>query len=105
MIVVTPLLPCVTVNDVGEADSLKLPKPFTVNVTVMLVLRLPEAPVIVIDAFPFLALDLAVNVRVLVLVAGFGLKAAVTPLGNPVAENETFPLKPFAGVMVIVLAA
>jgi hypothetical protein len=32
-----------------------------------------------------------------------GLKPAVTPLGNPVAEKFTAPLKPFAGAIVIVL--
>jgi len=42
-------------------------------------------------------------VSVLVPVVGFELNAAVTPLGKPDAERVTLPLKPFNGVMVIVL--
>jgi hypothetical protein len=34
---------------------------------------------------------------------GLGSKAAVTPFGKPAKENETFPLNPFIGVIVIVL--
>jgi hypothetical protein len=51
------------------------------------------------------AVGLAVSVRVQVLVAGFGLKDAVTPFGKPEAESDTFPLNPFDGVIVIVLVA
>ena len=43
------------------------------------------------------------RVSVLLLVAGLGLNAAVTPLGKPDAERVTLPLKPFDGVMLIVL--
>ena len=39
----------------------------------------------------------------LVPLAGLGLKAAFTPLGKPDAERVTLPLKPFDGVMVMVL--
>src|ERR1039458_8740282 len=52
---------------------------------------------------PVAAVALAVSVSVLVEVVGFGLNAAVTPLGKPDAERVTLPLKPFTGVMVIVL--
>jgi hypothetical protein len=52
---------------------------------------------------PVTAVALAVSVSVLVEVVGFGLNAAVTPLGKPDAERVTLPLKPFTGVMVIVL--
>jgi hypothetical protein len=38
---------------------------------------------------------LTVNVTVLVVVVLVGLKAAVTPLGNPVTAKLTLPLKPF----------
>jgi hypothetical protein len=44
------------------------------------------------------------KVNVLVEVAGFGLKDAVTPLGRPEADKLPLPLNPFWGVMVIVLA-
>jgi hypothetical protein len=48
---------------------------------------------------------LAVNVNVLVPVAGFGLNAAVTPLGNALVDSVTLPLKPLAGAIVIVVDA
>jgi len=54
-------------------------------------------------AVPAAAEALAVRVNVLVELAGFGLKLAVTPLGRPEAEKVTEPLKPFAGARVIVL--
>src|SRR6267143_5170602 len=52
---------------------------------------------------PVVAVLLAVSVKVLVAVAGFGLKDAVTPLGRPEADKLTLPLKPFCGVTVMVL--
>lgn len=45
----------------------------------------------------------AVKVSVLVVVAGLGLKSAVTPLGTPEADSVTGPLKPWAATMVMVL--
>jgi hypothetical protein len=59
--------------------------------------------VIVTVAVPVLAAALAVNVSVLVDVAGFGVKDAVTPLGRPDAARLTLPLNPFAGLIVTVL--
>jgi hypothetical protein len=53
---------------------------------------------------PVAAVGLAVKINVVVLVPGFGLKAALTPLGKPEAEKVTLPSKPFARVMVMVLA-
>ena len=52
---------------------------------------------------PVAAVAVAVRVSVLLEVAGFGLNPAVTPLGKPVAERVTLPLKPFTGTMLIVL--
>ncbi len=52
---------------------------------------------------PVVAVPLAVNVKVLVLAVGLGLNAAVTPVGKAEVESVTLPLKPFSGVMVIVL--
>jgi hypothetical protein len=46
---------------------------------------------------PLVAELLAVNVSVLVPVAGFGLKDAVTPLPSPEADKVTLPLKPLDG--------
>jgi len=64
----------------------------------------PDRPVIVTVAAPVVAVLLAASVNVLVVVAGFGLKDAVTPVGKPDADKLTPPLKPFCGVTVTVLA-
>ena len=66
--------------------------------------RLPDAPVMVIVAAPDVAVSLAVSVNVLVLAVLLGLKDAATPLGVPDADKLTLPMKPFWGVTVIVLA-
>ena len=52
---------------------------------------------------PVVAVVLTVNVNVLVVVAGFVPNDAVTPLGSPVADKLTLPLKPFCGLTEIVL--
>ena len=70
---------------------------------VAVAVKFPEVPVTVIVAVPVAAVALAVSVSTLVLVAGLGLNAAVTPLGKPDADKVTLPVKPFAGVIVIVL--
>jgi hypothetical protein len=56
--------------------------------------KLPDVPVIVTVTVPVAAVLLAVNVNELVLVVLLGLKDALTPLGNPVADKLTLPLKP-----------
>lgn len=53
-------------------------------------------------AVPVVAVLLAVNVSVLVVVAEAGLNDAVTPLGRPDADRLTLPVKPFTGVTVTV---
>ncbi len=72
VIVLLPLLPCATVTVFGAAVRVKFPKTSTVNVTVVDALRLPEVPVMVTVAVPFVAVLLAVRVRMLVEPAGFG---------------------------------
>jgi hypothetical protein len=57
----------------------------------------------VMVAVPVVAVPLAVNVTVLVVVVLPGLKDAVTPLGRPEADKLTLPLKPFTGLTVMVL--
>ena len=75
----------------------------TVRLMVVVWVRLPDVPVMVTVAVPVAAVVLAVSVKVLVDVAGFGLKAAVTPVGKPEAVRLTLPVNPLAGVMVTVL--
>src|SRR5579872_4532496 len=75
---------------------------FTVRLTVVVWLRLPEVPVTVTVAVPVVAVLLAVSVRVLVPVVLAGLNDAVTPLGNPEAERATLPVKPPVGFTVMV---
>jgi hypothetical protein len=77
---------------------------WTVRAIVVEFDKLPEVPVMVTVAVPVVAELLAVSVRVLVVVAGFVLNDAVTPLGNPDADKLTLPLNPFCGVTVSVLA-
>lgn len=93
------------VNVFGAAVRAKLPSGFTVTVTVVLALNVPEVPVIVTVAVPFFAVELAVNVTVLDEVTGFKLKTAVTPFGSPLAVSETFPENPLTGVTLTVLEA
>ena len=66
--------------------------------------KLPDEPVMVTVNAPMAAVALAVSVNVLVLVAGFVPNDAVTPLGSPDEDKLTLPLKPFCGVIEIVLA-
>ena len=70
----------------------------------MVLVKPPDAPVMVTEAVPVVAVLLAVSVNVLVLVVLLGLNDAVTPLGSPDADKLTLPLKPFCGVTVMVLA-
>jgi hypothetical protein len=111
-----PLNPCVgttvivvvcadwrgTVSAEGDAVNEKLPTGI-VRVIVVVALRLPEVPVIVTVYVPGVAVLLAVKVTTLLVVAGFTLKEAVTPVGNPEAARVTLPENPFTGVIVNVL--
>jgi hypothetical protein len=105
VIVLVPLLPCVTVTEVGDALTLKLGDvdEFTVSAMVVVAVRLPDVPVIVTVAVPVVAVLLAVRVSVLVEVVGFVPNAAVTPLGKPDAAKFTLPENPPRSVTVIVL--
>jgi hypothetical protein len=70
---------------------------------VVVLVKLPEMPVMVTVTVPVVAVLLAVSVNVLVLVVLLGLNDAVAPLGSPEADKLTVPLKPFCGVTVMVL--
>jgi len=97
------LLPWAMVSEFGVAESVKLPDGLTVSVILVWCVKLPEVPVIVTVAVPIAADAEAVNVRVLDVVAVAGLKAAVTPPGKPEADKLTLALKPFCGVMAMLL--
>ena len=60
-------------------------------------------PVTVTMAVPMAAEAEAVSVRVLEVVVVAALKEAFTPLGKPEADKLTLALKPFCGVMAMVL--
>jgi hypothetical protein len=66
-------------------------------------LRDPDTPVMVTVLVPLVAVLLAVNVSVLLPVAGFGLNDAVTPVPRPLADNVTLAVKPLEGVIVMVV--
>lgn len=87
----------------GDAETAKFPVGFTVSVSADVCAMSPDVPRIVTTVVPIGAVPVAVSVNVLVFVVLLGLKDAVTPLGNPEAENVTLPVKPFFGVIVIVL--
>lgn len=98
-----PPLFCSTLKLPGAADKVK--SPGTVSVIVVDELWLPEDPVIVTVTVPEAAVLLAFKVRVLLDVAGFGLKEAVTPLGRPLADRLTLPENPFTSLMAMLLVA
>ena len=74
-----------------------------VRLIVAVCVMLPDVPVMVTVAVPSDAVALAVRVKVLVVVAGFVLKLAVTPVGKPAADRVTLPLKPLDAAIVMVL--
>ena len=68
----------------------------------MLAVVLPDVPVIVTVNAPVVAVLLAVSVSTLEVAEEVGLKAAVTPLGNPDTVNATLPVNPPMSVTAIV---
>ena len=102
--VVTPTTVLPNVREVGTRVTTGLPPlAFTVRLSVVVFDNVPDTPLIVTVTVPVVAVALAVRVNVLVEVAGFGLNPVVTPVGRPVAERVTLPLKPPEGVIVMVL--
>lgn len=99
--VVAPVLPCATLTEFGEASSIN--PSFNVSLSVVVLVRTPEVPVIVTVVVPVGAVALAAKVIVLLDVAGFELNEAVTPFGSPETVRATSELNPLAGVMVILL--
>jgi hypothetical protein len=70
------------------------------RLTVVVTVSLPEVPVMVSALVPVAAELLAVKVRMLLLVVGFGFQRAVTPFGSPETERVTLPVNPYSGVTV-----
>jgi hypothetical protein len=105
VIVLVPLLPCLMVTDVGDAEMVKFGDAagFTVSEIVVLAFKLPDVPETVTVAVPVVAVLLAVKLTVLVEVVGFVPNVAVTPLGRPDAASVTLPVNPPRSVTVIVL--
>jgi hypothetical protein len=77
----------------------------TVSAIVVVEVVPPEVPVMVTVAAPVVAVLLAVSVSTLALVEDAGLNEAVTPLGNPVAVNDTLPVNPPVSVTAMVSVA
>jgi len=103
--VVVPMVPCTRVKVLGDADSAKFGfgATFTVKESVVVLLKLPEVPLIVTVLVPVAAVLVAVSVSVLVPAVLAGLNTALTPDGRPDADKLTLPLNPFCGVTVIVV--
>jgi hypothetical protein len=107
VMVPVPVLPCATDREVGEGVSVKLGvvEGLTVSAMVVVAVVLPEVPVMVTVAGPVVAVLLAVSVSTLALADDAGLNDAVTPLGRPVAANDTLPVNPPVSVTVMVSVA
>jgi len=97
-----PVAPCAMLSECGEAVSVKVGPDATVNAMVVVSVRPPDLPVIVIAEVPAAAVLAAAKVSA-VLPAVTAPKVAVTPVGRPEADNVTVPLKPDKGVMAILL--
>jgi hypothetical protein len=76
------------------------PGAITVSVMVVVAEINPDVPVIVRVALPTAALLLAMIVIFPLELTGLGVNMAVTPLGKPLTERVTLPVKPFSGVML-----
>jgi hypothetical protein len=92
-------------SDGGEAERLKVGKPVTVRVMLVVLMRLPEVPVTVMVVVPVAADALAVKVNALVPAMEPRAKMPVTPAGRAEADNTIVPVKPFRGAAVMVLFA
>ena len=106
VMVAVPVLPVTTFIFETEEASVKLGAGVTLNGRVAVAKTLPDVAVMVNEAVVTGAELLTVSVSLLVELVLAGLKAAVTPLGNPEMPRLMAPVKPFTGdiVMVLVLA-
>src|SRR5215831_3717554 len=97
VMVVDPVAPWTSVKLFGDAERAKLPWGFTVREIVVVLVRLPEVPVIVTVTVPTVAVPVAERVRRLLVVVGFVPKVAATPLGKAETAKFTLPLNPLNG--------
>jgi hypothetical protein len=104
VMVLVPLEPCGTLTLFGEAANPKSGAGITVRLTVVVLVKLPESPVMVTVTIPVVAVPLAESVNVLVVEVLAGLNDAVTPLGKPEADKLTLPANPFRGATEMELA-
>lgn len=104
VMVLLPLVPCLTVKLVGDAESEKFGAAgaVTVRLIVVVCVKLPDVPVIVTLDVPVVAVLLALKVTTLLEVVGLVPNVAVTPAGRPDADKVTLPVNPPEGVTVIV---
>jgi hypothetical protein len=75
----------------------------TVRLNVVAFVKLPDVPTMVTMTVPAVADPVADRVSVLLEVVGFGLNPYVTPLGKPVTDSVTLPVKPFCWFTVTVV--
>ncbi len=96
--------PFALITGVTVTPPVPPPLSFTVRLIDVVRIRLPLVPVIVTVAGPSVAALDASRLRTpLPPVVDVGLKLADTPLGNPLALNDTLPVKPLVRVTVIEL--
>jgi hypothetical protein len=88
-------VPCPILTD-PPPESVKVGT-YTPNARVVVLVWVPEVPVMVNVYWPTVAELLAENVIVLLPVVGLGEKDAVTPLGSPETDTFTLPVKPYCG--------
>ena len=69
----------------------------TVRASVVVAVKVPEVPVMVMLLVPVAAVVVALKVSVLDPVVGFVPKTAVTPAGNPETASFTVPVNPYNG--------
>ena len=107
VIVSVAVAPCVTLTDVGDADSVKplVVDGFTVSVIGVDAVVEPLVPVMVTVDAPVVAVLVAVNVATLLPVVGLVLQETLMPLGSVDVDKVTLPVKPPTSVTVIVSVA
>lgn len=107
VMVTVPMLPCAMDRAAGTDVTVKLAdvEAATVSAKVVVAVREPETPVIVMVDVPIVAAQLAVKVSTLLPVVGLVPKTAVTPLGNPDTARVTLPVNGLTSVTVMVSVA